>query len=172
MAFEIDEDRAVRAALLEREISSTPSTLTFPTSGRGASLILLSKASRPTARPGSAASLAPALPPSSKAMASRASSSLPVLRAWAVTSGNLSQKISLSQEPSSQKKRRTRARRIMGVPCHGRSAILRTYRLWTRLEYRPHTGQFAEGATDAAKTTTRSWSMNRCSARSPFGMRS
>jgi hypothetical protein len=105
--------------------SSTPRTLTFPTSGKGATLILLSKASRAATMPSSRASLAPALPPSSRAIASRASSSLTVLRARAATSGNLSQKILLSHEGSSQKKRRAWTSSSTEIPCQGRSETVR-----------------------------------------------
>nr|WP_323127052.1 hypothetical protein [Rubrobacter tropicus] len=54
-----------------------------------------------------------------------ASSGLPVLRAWAGTSGSRSQKILRSQEGSSQKKRLARTRRMTGAPRQGRSAIVR-----------------------------------------------
>lgn len=105
--------------------SSTPRTLTFPTSGTGAPLILLSKVSREATMPNSRASLAPALPPSSRAIASRASSSREVLRARAATSSKRSQNIFLSQEASSQKKRLPRTSSFTQIPCQGRSETVR-----------------------------------------------
>ena len=125
MEFEIDEDRAVRGAPFLNAKSSTPRTLTLPTSGRGAPLILLSKVSHAAKMPSSRASLAPALPPSSRAIASRASSKRPVLRARAATSGSLSQKILLSHEASSQKKRLARTSSSTESPCQGRSETVR-----------------------------------------------
>ena len=90
--------------------SSTPSTRTLPEQAEASCLVARSSsASRPTTRPSFAASLEPALPPSSSTIASRTSSSLPVLRAWAATSGSRSQKILRSQEGSSQKKEAPRA---------------------------------------------------------------
>ena len=80
------------------EKSSTPSTLTLPTSGRGAPLILLRNVSRAATIPSSRASLAPALPPNLIAIASRVSSSREVLRERGRISGSLSQKIFRSQE--------------------------------------------------------------------------
>ena len=56
-----------------------------------------------TTKPSSRASLAPASPPNSKAIAESAASRRPVLRAWAATSGSRSQKILLSQPLFSQK---------------------------------------------------------------------
>lgn len=83
------------------------------------------RASRPTMRPSSAASLAPALPPNSRTMASSASSSRPVLRARAATSGSLSQKILRSQEAPSQKKRFAWTSGSTEIPCQGRSETVR-----------------------------------------------
>ncbi|MDP9480465.1 MAG: hypothetical protein M3R38_33190 [Actinomycetota bacterium] len=125
--FEIDEYGAVRAALLEREIVHAEHPDTFPTSGSGAPLILLSKVSRAARMPSSSASLAPALPPSWRAIARSASSSRSVLRARAaIFSGSRSQKIRLSHEASSQKKRLARTTsRVTEIPCQGRSETAR-----------------------------------------------
>jgi hypothetical protein len=59
------------------------------------------------------------------------------------------------------------------VPCLlGRSAILRTYRLWTRREGRPHTRQGAEGATGATERSTQLRWTDSYSCFKAFGMRS
>jgi hypothetical protein len=104
--------------------SSTPSTLTFPTSGSGAPLILL----RGGVVRGHDAQL---LGESSSRSAAefegdREQSFLePIGLARAATSGSFSQKILLSHEGSSQKKRLARTLSVTEIPSQGRSETVR-----------------------------------------------
>ena len=114
---------------LRKAKSSTPRTLTLlraahsavPTPRRMRSR----RTSGLTARPSPRARRAPASPPSSRAIASRASSSRPVLRARAAISGSLSQKTRLSHLPRSQKNRRARTSTFTAIPRQGRSETVR-----------------------------------------------
>ena len=61
-----------------------------------------------------------------------------------------STKIFLSQRALSQRKRRTVTAIATARPCHGRSASLRSYRLWTRCDRRWQTGHQADASLGSA----------------------
>ena len=103
-----------------------PRIFTSPAPAGAARLARESRASRPTSRPSSEASLAPALPPSFRAIASSASSRRSVFRARAETSGSRSQKILRSHEAPSQKNLRARTTMLTATPCQGRSETVRS----------------------------------------------
>jgi len=64
-----------------------------------------------------------------------------------------SAKIRLGQKGVRHTKRRARSRSSTRRPPHGRSEIVRTYRLWTRRDARPHTGHGRSATSDLATTT-------------------
>jgi len=65
--------------------------------------------------------------------------------------------------------RRAWTRRWTVRPCEGRSMRCRSYRLWTRPDRRPHSGQAASHAVGRAMISSRSGSAVTASMRSPAG---
>jgi hypothetical protein len=63
--------------------------------------------------------------------------------------GKRSVKIRRGHSAAAQRKRRASIRISTARPCQGRSARVRRYRLWTRREAWPQTGQQASGAFGA-----------------------
>jgi hypothetical protein len=54
---------------------------------------------------------------------------------------------------ASQKNRRTMSRSSTFLPVQGKSAVVLTYRLWTRRDDAPHNGQDRSTASECAETT-------------------
>jgi hypothetical protein len=128
-----------------------------------------SKASGLIGSPSSRASLAPASPPSSKAIIAKASSRRSVLRAWAATSGSLSQKMDLLHPRFSQKKRRARIFNLTETPRQGRSETVRSYRLCTLSERRLHIGHRAQATGTPARTVKSEGPTSTLSGSRPSG---
>src|SRR5215212_8574811 len=63
--------------------------------------------------------------------------------------------MTLSHAGSSQKKRRTRRRKVTGMPCQGRSAMVLVYRECVRAEPLPHRGQTEVASAEAALSVIR-----------------
>jgi hypothetical protein len=68
-----------------------------------------------------------------------------------------------------QKNRRAWTRMRTGTPAQGRSANVRTYRLWTRSVGSPHSGQRTSVASEVARIVSPSSSRSSVSTRSDRG---
>ena len=102
----------------------------------------------------------PAAPPSAIPMCRWISASRRLRRECAVaTSESRSTKILRPHGLLPQRKRRTVTTIATARPCHGRSASLRSYRLWMRRERRRHAGQDADVSRGSALIVIRSASV-------------
>ena len=68
-----------------------------------------------------------------------------------MTFGSCSTKILRSQRELSHRKRRTVTAIATALPCHGRSASRRSYRLWTRCDRRSQAGHQADASRGFAR---------------------
>ena len=84
--------------------------------------------------------------------------------------GRRSVKIRRGHSAAAQRKRRAYIRISTARPCQGRSARVRRYRLWTRREAWPQTGQQASGAFGAVVMVTVSADGTTCWTSRPEGI--
>jgi len=130
---------------LRQAHSSSPSSRTSPTAGRGVARIKFKMVAGLVRMPRVWASRAPASPPRALPICCTAARKPWLQRPCGTTSsGRRSVKMRRGHEGMRQKKRRTRRRRTTTVWDTGRSDTIRAYQLWTLRERRPHSGQRAD----------------------------